>query len=227
MHLAKPCLDVGLFTDKWPAAERYWRDDIGLEYEETLPIGGGVAQHRFVVHGSVIKVNHSRAPLDDAPTGYVGLSLAWPAAGEGRTTLDPDGLPVSLVAPGDGGVIGIGIHQLVSSVAAFRDFYVDALEAEELGPNRYLIGTTLVVCEPSDRVDRSGPLLSRGFRYITIQVHDVRSEHERLLAKGVEQGSPPRVLGDVAAISFVRDPDGNLIEISQRASLTGPLSIAV
>ena len=34
--------------------------------------------------------------------------------------------------------------------------------------------------------------------------------------------SPVR-LGDVAAISFVRDPDGVWLEISQRASLTGDL----
>jgi hypothetical protein len=30
-------------------------------------------------------------------------------------------------------------------------------------------------------------------------------------------------LGDTAYISFIRDPDGNWIELSQRASLTGPL----
>jgi hypothetical protein len=30
-------------------------------------------------------------------------------------------------------------------------------------------------------------------------------------------------LGDVAYISFVRDPDGNWIEISQRKSITGSL----
>jgi hypothetical protein len=32
------------------------------------------------------------------------------------------------------------------------------------------------------------------------------------------------VLGSTARISFVRDPDGNWIEISQRASLTGTLN---
>jgi hypothetical protein len=30
-------------------------------------------------------------------------------------------------------------------------------------------------------------------------------------------------LGTVARISFIRDPDGNFIEVSQRASLTGSL----
>ena len=33
----------------------------------------------------------------------------------------------------------------------------------------------------------------------------------------------PVRLGDVAYISFVRDPDGNWIEISQRKSITGSL----
>jgi hypothetical protein len=34
----------------------------------------------------------------------------------------------------------------------------------------------------------------------------------------------PFTLGSTARISFVADPDGNWIEISQRASLTGDLS---
>src|SRR6204780_4946997 len=35
--------------------------------------------------------------------------------------------------------------------------------------------------------------------------------------------APPMTLGSVARISMIRDPDGNFIEISQRASLTGPI----
>jgi hypothetical protein len=31
-------------------------------------------------------------------------------------------------------------------------------------------------------------------------------------------------MGEVAVISFVRDPDGNFIELSQRASLLGGLT---
>jgi lactoylglutathione lyase len=37
------------------------------------------------------------------------------------------------------------------------------------------------------------------------------------------EGYAPVSLGKVARISFVRDPDGNWIELSQRASLTGNL----
>jgi lactoylglutathione lyase len=43
------------------------------------------------------------------------------------------------------------------------------------------------------------------------------------VARGGTEGRPPLTLGATARISFVRDPDGNWIEISQRASLTGPL----
>ena len=62
-----------------------------------------------------------------------------------------------------------------------------------------------------------------GYRYLTIQVFDVVGEHQALLARGANEGSAPRRLGDVAAISFIRDPDGNWIEISQRKSITGSL----
>ena len=65
-----------------------------------------------------------------------------------------------------------------------------------------------------------------GYRYTTIQVFDVVGEHRGILARGGREGSAPVKLGDVAYISFVRDPDGNWIEISQRKSLTGSLDSA-
>lgn len=62
-----------------------------------------------------------------------------------------------------------------------------------------------------------------GFRYLTVQVWDCDAEHAALLALGAEEGRPPATLGTTARISFIRDPDGNWIEVSQRASLTGDL----
>jgi predicted enzyme related to lactoylglutathione lyase len=62
-----------------------------------------------------------------------------------------------------------------------------------------------------------------GFRYITVQVLDVDAVHAGVLARGGMEGHSPMTLGKVARISFVRDPDGNWIELSQRASLTGDL----
>ena len=63
-----------------------------------------------------------------------------------------------------------------------------------------------------------------GFRYLTFQVYDVVAEHNQILAKGGTEGRDPIKLGDVAYISFIRDPDGNWIELSQRKSITGSLS---
>ena len=62
-----------------------------------------------------------------------------------------------------------------------------------------------------------------GFRYITVQVRDVEAAHRHLCSVGFTEGRPPMRLGDTAYISFITDLGGNWIELSQRASLTGPL----
>ena len=62
-----------------------------------------------------------------------------------------------------------------------------------------------------------------GYRYLTAQVFDVDYEHERALRLGATEGRGVVTLGETARISFIQDPDGNWIELSQRASLTGPL----
>jgi lactoylglutathione lyase len=54
-----------------------------------------------------------------------------------------------------------------------------------------------------------------------VQVWDCVAEYEGILARGGISGSAPRVLGETVRYAFVCDPDGNHIEISQRASLTG------
>ena len=78
--------------------------------------------------------------------------------------------------------------------------------------------------QPSDDATNNRKLRARGFRYITIQVWDVDAAHREIVERGGLEGFAPRTLGSVARISFVRDPDGNWIELSQRASLTGPLA---
>lgn len=63
----------------------------------------------------------------------------------------------------------------------------------------------------------------KGWRYITFQVFKVGDEHARILERGGREALKPTTLGTTARISMVRDPDGNWIEISQRASITGSL----
>jgi lactoylglutathione lyase len=62
-----------------------------------------------------------------------------------------------------------------------------------------------------------------GYRYLTVQVWDCDEEFARAVEGGGTAGMAPRTMGEVARFGFVRDPDGNWLEISQRASLTGPL----
>ena len=62
-----------------------------------------------------------------------------------------------------------------------------------------------------------------GWRYITFQVFKVDAEHAAVVANGGHEALAPVTLGTTARISMVRDPDGNWIELSQRASIVGSL----
>lgn len=225
MKLAKPRIDVGLYTNRRDEMLAFWRDQVGLPYEELLPMGGGVQQHRLGLLGSVLKINHSRDPLPDEPrSGYRELALARPGETAPRALVDPDGNRVVLLPPQHDSVSAIRVTLGVRDPAAFREFYGKALELEPASENSYRCGDSLL-CFRADPAARAvGRMTGPGFRYVTIQVFDVDTEHAGILARGGAEGRPPITLGKVARISFVRDPDGNWIEISQRASLTGPLA---
>lgn len=224
MELAKPRIDVGLFTNNAEALLRFWQDEAGLAFEELLPIGGGVRQHRHALNGSVFKLNGVRDPMaPQPPAGYRELLIAREGLTTARTLTDPDGNVVTLVPPGHDGVTGIGVRLAVRDEAAFHRFYGEMLGLEAAGPNRYRCGDSLLMFERAADAVRVGEMQAPGFRYVTVQVWDVDAEHRALVARGAEEGRPPVTLGATARISFVRDPDGNWIEISQRASLTGPL----
>ncbi len=224
MKLAKPRIDVGLYTNRRDEMVAFWRDEVGLPYEELLPMGGGVQQHRLGLLGSVLKINHSRDPLpDEARAGYRELWIARPGLAAPRPLTDPDGNRVVLVPEGHESVARIALCVGAGDVGAFRAFYGRALELEPVGANGFRCGDSLlrVTADPGARP--VGRMTGPGYRYFTVQVHDVDAEHAGILARGGAEGRAPLTLGRVARISFVRDPDGNWIEISQRASLTGPL----
>jgi predicted enzyme related to lactoylglutathione lyase len=60
----------------------------------------------------------------------------------------------------------------------------------------------------------------KGLRYMTVQIFDCDEVTAAMERAGVEIGMSPRTIGQVR-YSFARDPDGNWIELSERASLTG------
>ncbi len=224
MDLAKAHIDPGLYTNQLDSMLEFWQGAPGLTYQELLKTGGGNHQHRHGRHGSVFKLNHVRDPLPDAPpSGYVEWRIADPGRTEAEALCDPDGNRVLLVPSGNDGVERLGVHLAVRNESDHHRFLGRTLGLEKIGPSHYLAGDSVLSFERSDRAPADATLKARGYRYITFQVRDCDQEHAGVLERGGREGMAPRTLGEVARISFVRDPDGNWIEISQRASLVGPL----
>jgi lactoylglutathione lyase len=224
MHLAKQCLDVGLFTENLEPMLTFWRETAGLPYEEALPTGGGNMQHRHGLNGAVLKLNHSRTPPSHAsPAGYHELVIAREGTSEPVALVDPDGNRVRLVPPGYRGVEAAAMVIRVADLERSRGYYGKALEFPETERGVFVCGTTRLFLEEEPGRLPAGEMRAAGFRYLTVQVWDCDAEFARIVERGGTAASAPRTMGSVARFGFVRDPDGNWLEISQRASLTGPL----
>jgi lactoylglutathione lyase len=227
MRLAKPSIDIGLSTNALAPMLAFWQRDIGLPFDHLLKIRAGIDQHRHGLMGSVLKINHVAAPLPDTPpTGYRELIIARDGLNLAERSADPDGNLVRLVPPGEDGVSQIGVRLVVRDLAAHRAFYRQALGLEEImwpAGAAFRAGESLLLVEESPEATADAPFQGRGWRYLTFQVFEVDAEHAHILGRGGREAMPPTTLGTTARISMVKDPDGNWIEISQRASLTGPL----
>ncbi len=224
MKLAKQHIDVGLYTNNAAAMLEFWQQRVGLPFEETLPLGGGVRQHRHAMNGSVLKINDARDPLpEEGPAGYREIIIARDGIDAPQSLTDPDGNRVTLMPRHDDGISGIAVRLAVRDEAAFHGFYGEALQLEPAGEQAYRCGDSLLFFAHEGDAAPVGRMQARGIRYMTVQVWDVDAEHAGIIARGGAEGRAPLTLGTTARISFVRDPDGNWIEVSQRASLTGAL----
>jgi lactoylglutathione lyase len=223
MNLAKPHLDVGLFSNRRDDQLAFWQHTVGLPYDHMGKAGGGVQQHRHHMNGSILKMNHARDPLPDiAPSGIVGLQIAREGLAAPKELLDPDRNQVTLVPKGSGAVSGIAVLLRVNDPAAHDRFWTHVMQYERVGEGRYRCGDSLMVIAGRGKVEHRGTAWrGLGFRYTTVQVFDCVAEFEGIVARGGTPGGEVRVLGDTVRYAFVCDPDGNHIEISQRASLTG------
>ncbi|HEX3407327.1 MAG TPA: VOC family protein [Caulobacteraceae bacterium] len=224
MDLAKPRIDFGLTTTNLEPMLRFWQDEVGLPFDHLLPIRRGHSQHRHDALGSVIKINHADGALAEGPpTGYRELFIARPGLAAPKPMVDPDGNRVTLVPPGWRGVGQIGVRLAVRDVAAHRRFYTEALGlAEEPwdGGAAFRGGESLLIVEASPNAPAPDtPPGAGGWGYITFQVFRVDRDHAFVLAHGGGEAVAPITLGTTARISMVKDPDGNRIELSQRASI--------
>lgn len=223
MRLAKQHLDIGMFTKSVDRHHAFWENAVGLRFDMELPVRAGWVQHRFDAHNSVIKVNqYSNPMLDSPPTGYIGLTIAR-AGGPVWEGMHPDGGRVRLVPKGTDGVVGIGITVATPNPARMMDFYIDAMEFECVAERVARCGDTLLFVEQGpggvETEDFIGP--GPGYRYLTIQIFDADKDTDGILRRGGRLASAPTDYGPIARVSFVKDPDGNWIEVSARASLTG------
>ncbi|MGA6971075.1 MAG: VOC family protein [Candidatus Binatus sp.] len=232
MELAKQFIDVGIFTNQIDEMRAFYGERVRLPYEELLKVGGGARQYRYGLLGSVLKINHIRDLLPPRIAGgYRKLLISDPRIPMPLPMHDPDGNDVELVPRDKFDQIELQIG--VTNEPDFERFYGEVMQAERLGPGRFQLGKTVISFKHDPaavRPDKSPPgsaaeatTRAVGIRYITVQVRDCDAEHRRFMSMGAWEGAPPLTLGTVARISFIRDPDGNAIEISQRASLTGPL----
>ena len=224
MNLAKQHLDIGLFSNKRDEQLAFWQGTVGLPYDHMGKMGGGVQQHRHHMNGSILKMNHARNALPAlAPSGIMGLEIARDGLAQPQPLADPDDNKVTLVPKGQDGVEGIAILLRVNDPTAHDRFWTHAMQFERAGEGRYRCGDSLVVVAEKGRIERSSEWRGPGYRYMTVQIWDCLAEYEGILARGGSSGGAPRILGETVRFAFVCDPDGNHIEISQRASLTGKL----
>jgi catechol 2,3-dioxygenase-like lactoylglutathione lyase family enzyme len=224
LEIVKPAIDVGIQTNDLEAHQAFWGDELGLRFDHLLKVGGGVHQHRYDLHGGVLKLNAHRDPLPtDAPTGFTAIAVVDPirAADGIQGRQGPDGLRVALTPPTQDGT-RVNVMVEASDVARTLEILQTTFGGVRAEGTLAIGETKLSVKLRQARP----PTTSRdglGIRYLTVQVRDVHAAHEHALASGMAEGMAPIRLGDVAHISFVRLPDGDWIELSQRASLTGPL----
>ena len=221
MRLAKQHLDIGMFTEVVDQHHAFWEEVVGLRFDMELPLRRGWVQHRFDAHDSVVKVNHWVEPLPDVPpTGYVGLTIARDggAVWEGEA---PEGNRVRLVPKGTDGIVGIGITVSTPDPARMMDFYIGAMEFERVAPQVARCGDTLLFVEKGPGGSETDDFTGSGYRYLTVQIFDADKECQGIIARGGRLARAPADYGKIARVAFVKDPDGNWIEISARASLTG------
>lgn len=212
---AKPAFDVGMQTNLLDAHRAFWEGEVGLAYDHLAKLGGGLHQHRWRQGASIIKVNHARDLLPEAPpSGYAGLTLR---ARRAASLTTPDGLPVTLV-PDASAVLRLEVR--TADPDAFATFYGErlGLEAEPDGSG-FRLGES-VISATLGEAPAWGERFAKGLRYMTVQIFDCDAVTALLEARGAEVAQEPRTLGQVR-FSFVRDADGNWIELSERASLTG------
>ena len=219
--LSKNCMDIGFFTRHIDRALEFWREELGLPFEEPVKFNGGLTQYRHALGDSVIKINTSDRDIGSSPCGYQELYIADDNTEAPVSTTDPDGNIVTRVPTGHLGIQGLGIKVATPNLETQHHFYTNVMGFKDLGSHKFAAGNTILLVEQNNIQKRTGNWTDFGFRYLTLHVKRVDACFNAVTAAGATIGEPPYSIGKIARISFVRDPQGNWIEVAQRASLAG------
>ena len=222
IEIVKNQLDVGLVSEN-PAVVDFWRDEAGLVFDHSLPVVKGQVQYRFDERGTVVKVNVRKELSGDQRSGIQTLLIARGDLAAPREMADPDGNRVVFVPTGTEGVTQIGVRIAVRDLPRTMAYYRDVLGFAEEAPDRVRCGDSVLLFEERADAPSGFAQAQRGWLYLTVQIRDCDAETARVEEAGGEVVVRPMNLGEVARMAMVRDPDGNLLEISQRAQWTGPL----
>jgi catechol 2,3-dioxygenase-like lactoylglutathione lyase family enzyme len=132
--------------------------------------------------------------------------------------------------------VGVSVANLDAQVAwycaAFELTEANRFEVPSLGlRGTFVVGDAGLAIELLERAgskpgilaaDQAEALLTRGYGHICLRVRDVDLLHTRLLAAGASERMPPQASPEPGVrMSFVADPEGNLIELVDRATAVG------
>jgi catechol 2,3-dioxygenase-like lactoylglutathione lyase family enzyme len=221
MELSRQLFDVGIITSSRESMLNFWRDEMGLPVERELSPHEAVVQYKLALKGAVLKLNCVKRELPrGAMAGLRMLIVADPETEQPRHLRDPDGNLVCLVPSGYRGIESFGMHYAVSDEDAFRRFFGDVLQLPLIDDRMYDFGGATLSFAWSPDVVRGAETFG-GYHYLTFQVMDVVKAHAELLSRGAREEKPPSTEHTTtdSSISFILDPDGNSIEISQRPDL--------
>ncbi|HEX7096748.1 MAG TPA: VOC family protein [Acidimicrobiales bacterium] len=218
--LARPGLDWGIPTDHGDAMREFYEKVVGLPFLDENEIIPGHDEVFYEMRGSWLKLNTSVEPLGPAVTGYRELMMVSDVT-EPRTHVDPDGLPITLVPQGWRGIEDVGLVMSVPDVDAQRRFIVEGMLGEPVGDGGGLrVGNTVIFVEQAGGPMEVTPIIRRGLTMLTLIVNDLLAAHQHLIDHGASHGlrasDDPGVPGR-CQFSFVRDPNGNWIELVQFA----------
>ena len=229
LGLAKPAFDIGIFTNQIDALIEFWTSHTKVQPDHVLPVTKTLTQHRHTFGDGVLKLNEVSGDLQDKPGSAFGRILfASKNVDEPQEFTDPDGNTGVLWPYDRDGIRHWALEILTPSLDTFFEFYEQTLGLmrSSVHPQAVVCGNSLLIAkvDASIELKKATPdLQMTGLRYFTLQVFNVDEIHRRVVELGGESGAEPRTLGKTARISFIRDPFGNWIELSQRASLTGPV----